>query len=64
MRIDELPELPAADDDDKSDEASDDKNNDKSDGKGGGVGKGATDEVTRGRNRFGRSVDLDEVREQ
>ena len=61
MRIDELSELPAADDDDKSDEASDDKNNDKSDGKGGGVGEGTTDKVTRGRNRFGQLDDLDEV---
>ena len=53
---------PADDDDDKSDDKSDDKNNDKSDGKGGGVGGGTTDEVTRGRNRFGRLDDLDEVR--
>ena len=57
---------PADDDDDKSDDKSDDKNNDKSndksDDKGGGVGGRTTDEVTRGRNRFGRLDDLDEVR--
>ena len=62
MRIDELPELPAADDDDKSDDKSDGKNNDKSNDKGGGVGEGTTDAVTRGRNRFGRLDSLDEVR--